>query len=69
MFLHFVCILVQLSFIQKLKACQAHKCVGNVLERVQQERLVPMVKEDILDPLVLLESKVFQALVEKKVQR
>ncbi|KAA0704669.1 Collagen alpha-1(XI) chain [Triplophysa tibetana] len=34
--------------------------------RVQQERLVPMVKEAILDPLVLLESKVFQALVEKK---
>lgn len=37
--------------------------------RVQQERLAPLVREDILDPLVLLESKVFQVLLEKKVQR
>lgn len=43
--------------------------VSVMLERVQQEKPALMVREDILDPLVPPESKVFQVLVEKKEQR
>lgn len=52
------------------KAKLAHQDLEVLLDhRVQLEKPALMVREDILDPLVPPESKVFQVLVEKKVQR